>query len=224
MAASAIALAQSQIRERSDIVSATDSARGIASRGGPVRGDDITVLLDAARHGDQAATEKLFSRVYAELKTLARANRRRWQGNDTLNTTALIHEVFIKFSGESAPNFANRKHFFATASRAMRHVLVNYALAQNTAKRGGDAVRVELNDAHLQTTATVDELLAINELLEGLEKADVRRCRVVECRVFGGMSVVETAEALGVSPATVKRDWQLASVQLYRKLKEGLQE
>lgn len=182
------------------------------------RSNDITTLLHAARHGDAAATDRLFSRVYAELKTLARANRRRWQGNETLNTTSLIHEVFIKFSGGQAPSFESRTHFFATASKAMRQVLVNYARAQRTTKRGGGALQVELKEAHLKTEATVDELLAIDELLAGLEAKSPRRCRVVECRVFGGMSVPETAEALGISRATVKRDWQLATVELYRRL------
>lgn len=200
------------------IVAEQDSLTEGSVRGGFVNGDDITVLLGAAKRGDRAATEKLFSRVYAELKTLARANRRRWSGNETLNTTALIHEVFIKFSGGAAPDFDNRTHFYATASRAMRQILTNYARAQNAAKRGGDAVQVELKDVHLSTSATVEELLAVDDLLIALEKEDPRRCRVVECRVFGGMTVAETAAALSISNATVKRDWQLASVQLFRKL------
>ena len=209
--------------ERSDVIVPYSPITGV-SRGRPVKSDDITILLDAAKRGDRAATERLFSRVYAELKTIARANRRRWRGNETLNTTALIHEVFIKFSGAAAPAFENRTHFYATASRAMRQVLVNYALAQSRVKRGGDAVRVELEDVHLSTSATVEELLSVDELLNALEETDPRRCRVVECRVFGGMSVPETAEALGISPATVKRDWQLASVQLYRKLQKEASE
>ena len=186
--------------------------------------NDITTMLHAARDGDPAATDQLFSRVYAELKTLARANRRRWQGNDTLNTTSLIHEVFLKFSGGHAPGFQNRTHFFATASKAMRQVLVNYARSQKAGKRGGGALQVELEDGHLKTEATVDELLAIDELLAGLEAKSPRRCRVVECRVFGGMSVEETADALQVSKATVKRDWQLAIVDLYRNLEPGKEE
>lgn len=200
------------------IVAVKESLTEGSVRGGFVNGDDITVLLGAAKRGDRAATEKLFSRVYAELRTLARANRRRWNGNETLNTTALIHEVFIKFADGAAPDFDNRTHFYATASRAMRQVLTNYARAQNAAKRGGDSVQVELKDVHLSTSATVDELLAVDDLLNTLENTDPRRCRVVECRVFGGMTVAETAAALSISKATVKRDWQLASVQLFRQL------
>lgn len=187
-------------------------------------GGPITVLLDAARGGDQTAMDRLFAAVYGELKKLARSQRRRWQGNDTLNTTALIHEVFIKLSGGEKQSFANRVHFYATASKAMRQILINYAQRQSAAKRGGDAVQVELREAHLATQTTVEELLRLHELLTPLESDSPRRCRVVECRVFGGMSVEETAEALGISPATVKRDWQVASARLFRDLRQGADE
>ena len=180
--------------------------------------EPITLLLEAAKRGDIAATDALFSAVYTELRTLARSHRRRWRGNDTMNTTALIHEVFIKFAGQGASEFENRTHFFATASKAMRQVLVNYAQQQSAGKRGGDALRVTLDEATLASQVNADELLDLNRLLTRLETENPRRCRVVECRVFGGMTIEEVADALSISPATVKREWQIASAQLYRDL------
>lgn len=179
----------------------------------------ITRLLDDARSGDDKATEALFNAVYQELKGIARSNRRRWQGNATMNTTALIHEVFIKMAGGADASFSNRTHFFATASKAMRQVLVNYAKQQRAAKRGGDALRVTLDDSVFATQASADELLHIHQMLVELSKNHPRRGQIVECRVFGGMSVEETADALSISTATVKRDWRLATAWIF----EGLQ-
>jgi RNA polymerase sigma factor (TIGR02999 family) len=180
--------------------------------------DSITAMLGKARAGEAAAADRLFDAVYAELKRLARSHRRRWHGNDTLNTTALIHEAYIKLAGEAA-GFANRTHFFATASKAMRQVLINYAERSTAAKRGGDARIIPLNDAALVAAASADELLSLNELLSQLEADDPRRCRIVECRVFGGMTIDEVAEALGISPATVKREWRIATARLYQQLR-----
>jgi RNA polymerase sigma factor (TIGR02999 family) len=181
--------------------------------------DSITALLGKARAGEAAAADRLFDAVYAELKRLARSHRRRWQGNDTLNTTALIHEAYIKLAGDAAAGFANRTHFFATASKAMRQVLINYAERSTAAKRGGDARSVPLNDAALVAAASAEELLSLNELLSQLEADDPRRCRIVECRIFGGMTIDEVAEALDVSPATVKREWRIATARLYQQLR-----
>lgn len=178
----------------------------------------ITRLLEAAQAGDPSATERLFAAIYDELKRVARAQRRRWQGNETLNTTALIHEAFLKLFDGGRPPFASRLHFYATASKAMRHVLVNYAEQQRAAKRGGELVQVPLEEADLVVDATAEELIHLNDLLNRLEADHPRRCRVLECRVFGGMSVEETAEALQISTATVKRDWRLASLELYRAI------
>jgi RNA polymerase sigma factor (TIGR02999 family) len=183
--------------------------------------EPITRLLKAARQGDIAATDALFSAVYAELQQLARSHRRRWRGNDTMNTTALIHEVFLKFSGQDASAFANRTHFFATASKAMRQVLVNYAQQQGAHKRGGEAVRITLDEASIASRVSANELLDLHRLLSRLEADNPRRCQVVECRVFGGMTIDEVAEALSISPATVKREWQIASAQIYRELDAG---
>lgn len=184
--------------------------------GAPMNDSPITVLLDAASKGDPAATDSLFAAVYSELKVLARSNRRRWQGNRTMNTTALIHEVFIRLSGNRSHDFANRTHFFATASKAMRQVLVNYARDQKAKKRGGDALIVNLDESILATETSAEELLEVHQLLSKLETENARRARIVECRVFGGMTVDEVAELLGISPTTVKREWRTGTTWLYQ--------
>jgi RNA polymerase sigma factor (TIGR02999 family) len=191
--------------------------------GGPglADGGPITLLLSAARRGDLVAADALFRAVYAELRGLAHSHRRRWQGNDTMNTTALVHEAFLKLNERSAASFENRTHFFATASKAMRQVLVNYAEQQGTRKRGGDAVRVALDDSALRTQASHDEVLDLDRALVHLEQDNPRRCRIAECRLFGGMTVDEIAMALELSPATVKREWTVASAQLFRHLQSG---
>lgn len=180
--------------------------------------EPITRLLDAARQGDLAATDALFTAVYEELQTLARSHRRRWQGNQTMNTTTIIHEVYLKMARQKSLDFANRTHFYATASQAMRQVLVNYAEEQGARKRGGDALRVTFDEATLEAQASADEILDLHRLLERLEQDNPRRCRIVECRVFGGMTIDEVATALSLSSATVKREWQVASAHLYRQL------
>jgi RNA polymerase sigma factor (TIGR02999 family) len=178
----------------------------------------ISVLLQASRNGDSNAADELFATVYAELKLLARSHRRRWRGNHTVNTTVLLHELFIKLSDNAGSKFENRTHFFATASRAMRQVLVSYARQQGAAKRGGSAPRITLDEASMASPVGPDELLDLVEILDRLEKDNPRQCRVVECRVLGGMTVQEVADALDISTATVKRDWQVASARIYRDM------
>lgn len=179
---------------------------------------DITQLLQAASAGDRYASDALFEAVYQELRTIAKAHRRRWRGNDTLNTTALIHEAYLRLSNKQLASYADRSHFFATASRAMRQILINYADRIATAKRGGNPVRVTMADFASADETTFDDLLQINAVLEQLEDANARHCRLFECRVFGGMTIEETAEALRISPATVKRDWSVLSAWVYREI------
>lgn len=183
-----------------------------------MQAESITVLLEAARRGESRATDELFSAVYDELRQLARSNRRRWRGNQTLNTTALIHEAFLKLSGQDKLDWQNRTHFYATASKAMRQILINYAERATAAKRGGKAIDISLDDATVISESTAEELLQLTEHLLPLEQESPRRCRIVECRVFGGMGVKETAAALGISPATVKREWQIAAATLRRNM------
>lgn len=181
----------------------------------------ITLLLQAARDGEAGATESLFSAVYAELRTLARSHRRRWRGNETMNTTALIHEAYVRLAGSDDAGFENRTHFYATASKAMRQILVNYAQKQRAQKRGGDALIVTLDETVLATETTAEEVLELDELLSALHAVDARRAAIIECRVFGGMTVEEVAEAHGISTATVKREWKVGIASLYSAMRQA---
>lgn len=183
--------------------------------------DGVTRLLAAANDGDDKAAEQLFAIVYDELRMIAHAQRRRWRGDDTIGTTVLIHEAYLKLVSHDG-NYASRTHFYATASRAMRQVLINYAERRKAGKRNRDRADIDVAQIAIADEQTLDDLLALEELLVRLEAEDERRCRIVECRVFGGMSIAETADALGISPATVKRDWQLVSAWLFRELKSDL--
>ena len=181
---------------------------------------DITRLLQAASEGDRQANDELFDSVYRELRAIASAQRRRWSGNETLNTTALISEAYVRLANRKMSSYADRSHFFATAAKAMRQVLINYAERAAAAKRGGNAVRVTLSALSLDDDNTIEELLHINALLTELEVSNPRQCRIFECRVFGGMTIEETAAATGVSPATIKRDWTIISTWIFSQLRE----
>jgi RNA polymerase sigma factor (TIGR02999 family) len=179
---------------------------------------DVTSVLQAVRGGDARAADALFGVVYGELHQIARGQRLRWTGNDTLNTTALVHEAYLKLVKQEEADWESRAHFFAVAATAMRHILINYAERQVAAKRGGGAVHVPVDDADLVAPEAAEELLALNEALHQLARVHERSSRVVECRFFGGFGVRETAETLSVSPATVERDWAFASAWLRRAL------
>jgi RNA polymerase sigma factor (TIGR02999 family) len=179
--------------------------------------DGIERLLAAVEAGDREAADALYGRVYAELRSLAHAQRRRWHGAATLGTTALVHEAYLKLAPRRSA-FAGRVHFFATAARAMRHVLVSHARQVNAQKRGSGARALTVDVDELADAGTLQDVLAVHECLERLESLEPRCARVIECRVFGGLDVPETAHALGVSPATVKRDWAWATAWLYREL------
>lgn len=192
---------------------------GLPDPVGSLAQGSITVLLEQVRAGKPEAARALYECAYTELRRLARSHRRRWSGNDTMNTTAILHEAFIKLSGGAAPAFENRLHFFATASMAMRQVLVNYAEHRRAAKAGGGVVHVPLeDDTPLVADDAINELLDLDKALRALEAESPRRGRIVECRLFGGLSVEETAAALEISPATVKREWQVASALLFRHI------
>lgn len=179
-------------------------------------------LDDAA---DRPAFDALVPLVYEELRVLARRQRRRWQGNETLDTTALIHEAYLRLADQSAQAWTSHAHFLAIASRAMRHVLLDYAKGRNAAKRGGTRRQVPLEEVEEALVARgelgeahSEALLAIEEALVRLERHDPLQVHIVECRFYGGLTIEDTAEALGISPATVKRRWALAQVWLYRDL------
>lgn len=183
----------------------------------PERGE-VTLLIAALGDGDRTALDTLMPRVYDELRRLAHRELRRERTGHTLATTDLVHEVYLKLARVERLTFKDRAHFFAVCAQAMRRILVNYALRRKAAKRGGGARRVPLDDIVAVAQARPDEILSTHELLQRLNDLSPRLSRVVECRVFGGMGVRETAAALGVSPATVKRDWVLARAWLRQEM------
>jgi RNA polymerase sigma factor (TIGR02999 family) len=188
-------------------------------------------MLEQVRAGDREAADALFEVVYGELHGLAERQRRAWHGDYTLNATALVHEAYLKLVDHEHLDANNRAHFFALAARAMRHILINYAKAQRRQKRGGDVPKVSLEDAPLRaledqlilSSERADQLVLLETALTHLERHSPRQSRVVECRFFGGMSVPETAAALDLSPATIKRDWSVARAWLFREM-QRLQE
>ena len=185
--------------------------------------DEATALLDRLGAGSEPSGA-LFERVYDDLRRIARVHRARWVGDDTINTTALVHEAYLKLA--EAP-VESRAHLLAVASRAMRQVLVSYAEAQRAQKRGGSAPHVALDDdrdSSPLTEAQADRAAALEQALRRLEQADPRAARVVECRFFGGLSVEETAQALGVSEATVARAWRTARAWLRGELRDEVTE
>lgn len=186
----------------------------------------ITQKLKSLASGDAAAFNELFPYVYQQLRQVAR--RVRWQsyGLDTLNTTALVHEAYLKMVDQTAINVQNRAHFFHIAARAMRQVLINYSQHHSALKRGGSQADIPLDKLDFAIPLTdqmVDELLSLDTVLQQLEQLNERQAQVVECRFFGGMSIEETAQALDTSPATVKRDWNFARAWLYRQMKADRQ-
>lgn len=186
-------------------------------------------LLNRVRAGDEDAFEQLFPLVYNELRALAEQQRRQWRGDDTLNTTALVHEAYLRLAGQSAPAWQNAPHFMAVASRAMRQILLDYAKWKHRAKRGGQMRAVPLDEIESAlkaggdaSGAVTDALVALDVALQRLDREDPMKSRIVECRFFGDMPIADTATALGVSPATVKRGWAMAQAWLYRELEREL--
>jgi RNA polymerase sigma factor (TIGR02999 family) len=189
------------------------------------RHDTVTHLLGELQRGDDRALDEIFMLVYDELRALAHRHRRRWHGDETIGTTALVHEAYLKLVDQKNVDANGRAHFLAVAARAMRHILCNYAQARRRQKRGGGLQRLDLDavEAAGELVAFSDEqadtIAALDAALEALSRFDERLGRVVECRFFGGMSIPDTAAALGTSPATVKRDYALARAWLYRELR-----
>ncbi len=183
--------------------------------------DDIKRLLAAAETGDHAALDDLFPHVYAEVRALAHRALGRRRAGQTLNTTALVHEAYLRLSGKPDATWESRRHFLAVAAKAMRHLLVDRARRRKAQKRGGGLPPLSLDETEIPVDDRADELLALNEALESLGEKDDRLVRTVELRFFAGLSVEETATVLDVSPRTVKRDWALSRAYLYRALSLG---
>lgn len=180
---------------------------------------DVTALLMAWGKGDEDALSRLTPLVYDELHRLAEGYMRREHVGHTLQTTALVNEAYIKLVDSSRVRWQNRAHFFAVAAQLMRRILVNFARNRRYQKRGGDWRQVTFAEG-LGVAANLDsDLVALDEALQGLDRLDPRKARVVELRFFGGLSLEETAEALQVSTDTVGRDWRAAKAWLKRELK-----
>ena len=180
------------------------------------------MLLNASADGDREAFDQVFPIVYSKLQRIAHHRMLHERADHTLNATALVHEAYLKLVDLDRIQYKGRAHFFAVAAQAMRNILVSYAYRRKTAKRGGDQARLPLDDVVVMSETRAEEVLALDEALKRLKTLDARRHQVVECRFFGGMSIEETATALGVSPATVKRDWNLARAWLNRTLRADM--
>jgi RNA polymerase sigma factor (TIGR02999 family) len=184
--------------------------------------DDVTRLLRRWGDGDESALAALMPAVHDELRRLARSYMRRERDGHTLEPTALVHEAYLRLVDQREVRWASRGHFFALAAQAMRRVLVDHARAHAAAKRGGRAERVTLSGVAAATPEVSDvDILWLHEALEALAALDARQARVVELRHFAGLSVEEVADVLGISPATVKREWATARAWLAHRLKRG---
>jgi RNA polymerase sigma factor (TIGR02999 family) len=181
---------------------------------------EVTQMLQAWGEGSSEALNELLPLVYTELRRQASRALRRERREHTLQTTALVHEAYLRLAEQRNARWQNRAHFYAIAARMMRRILVDYAKAQHREKRGGDDARVPLDETVLiaNDERSID-LLALDEALTRLAAMDEQQSRIVELRYFSGMSIEETAEALGISPATVKRDWRMAKAWLHNELK-----
>lgn len=178
------------------------------------------------REGESEVANDLFQRAYGELRKRARRQRKRWKGTPTLRTTALVNEAYLKLVDQEDRSWENRSHFFAVSATAMRQILIDRARRKRAEKRGGEAPRLSLEELReklgreaAMTEEDAEAFLILEDALEQLEEAHPRAARGVECRFFGGMTIEETAEALGVSTATVSRDWKQAKAWLYREMK-----
>jgi RNA polymerase sigma factor (TIGR02999 family) len=188
----------------------------------PQSSHDVTGLLQAWGRGDEEALQKLVPLVYEQLRAAARRYMLRERQGHTLQTTALIHETYLRLVDVRRINWQNRAHFFAICAQLMRRILIDFARKRGYKKRGGAATQVDFSES-LEVTAQPDaNLLALDEALNRLALLDPRKSRVVELRFFGGLSVKDTAEVMKVSADTVMRDWKLAKVWLLRDLRGGV--
>lgn len=181
----------------------------------------VTTLLLQWREGDADAGNRLLKTVYSELRRLAAHYMRQERADHTLQATALVHEMYLRLVASGPVNWQNRAHFFAVAAQQLRRILVNHARDRQAGKRGGKQVKLALTDVNGLAEPRNEDLLLIDEALRELEKLDPRSAQVVELRFFGGLTEAEAAEALGVSLATVKRDWEFARAWLIQRLKSG---
>ena len=179
---------------------------------------EVTRLLQRLSDGDTRAVDRLMPVVYEEMRVLARSELRRERSDHTLNATALVNEAYMRLAQLDRIDWKGRAHFFGAAAKSMRRILIDYARRRSAEKRGDGAEHVSLDSVVVAARERPTDLLVLDEALTRLEELDARQARVVECRFFGGMEIRETAEALGISQATVKRDWVMAKAWLNREL------
>jgi RNA polymerase sigma factor (TIGR02999 family) len=179
---------------------------------------DVTQLLDLANDGDADAMRSVLALLYGRLRVIAHRQLSREAEGHTLETDGLVNEAFLRLLGVERMQWRDRQHVLAIAARMMRRVLIDYADRRRAGKRGGGVTAVELDETLVAVDEHVEDIRALDEALERLEAVNPRQCRVVECRFFAGLSIEETASILGLSPATVKRDWIAARAWLNREL------
>jgi len=181
--------------------------------------NDATRMLADWRQGRRQALDELLPLVYDELHRLAVRYLRRERPDHTLQPTALVHEAYLKIINQNSTSWQDRTHFVGLAAHLMRQILVSHAVRRRAAKRGGNGYKLALDEAATPSAAREVDLIALDEALAGLAAIDPQKCRLVELRYFGGLTIEETAEALGLSPRTVKREWRSAKVWLYNQLR-----
>lgn len=179
---------------------------------------EVTQLLKESARGDRAALDELLPLVYGELRRIADRYLKHERTDHTLQPTALVHEAYLRLVDQRDVEWQNRAHFFGVAAQMMRRILVDHARAQQTAKRGSGGIKVSLEDVLEISEEQIDNMLALDEALKALEKIDPQKSRIVELRFFGGLSIEETAEALGIGTATVIRQWRMAKAWLYNEV------
>ena len=182
---------------------------------------EVTKLLVDWSNGDQSALDRLMPLVYDELRRLAHHYISRERPGHTLQTTALVNEAYLRLVNQKNVHWENRAQFFGLAAKLMRHILIDHARSLAYAKRGGGARKVSLDEAAILSSEQAADLIALDDALEKLAREFPRKCRIVELRYFGGMTVEEAAEVLQVSPVTVMRDWNVAKAWLHRELSHG---
>jgi RNA polymerase sigma factor (TIGR02999 family) len=178
-------------------------------------------LLGRWRAGDREALDSLMPLVYQELRRIAQHYLSNERPDHTLQSTALVHEAYVRLTQQDLPQWQNRAHFFAVAAQLMRQILVDYARSHRASKRGGNVYKLALDQAEEQPQAFDVDIVALDDALKSLAEMDGQQSRVVELKFFGGLSIEDTAEVLGISASTVKRDWITARAWLYRELDRG---
>ena len=180
--------------------------------------NQVTELLVRWRGGERAALDSLMPLVYGELRRIAQHYLNNERPDHTLQSTALVHEAYVRLTGQALPQWQNRAHFFAVAAQLMRQILVDYARSHRASKRGGTVYKMALDEAEEQPQVFDVDIIALDDALKSLADMDSQQSKVVELKFFGGLSIEDTADVLGVSPSTVKRDWVMAKAWLYQNL------